>query len=470
VSDKPIIVVGSGPSGLMQALYLARVRNRQVAVVEQQPAIGGLFASARTPWGLVDQGVHLIQETGRPEWDELLFEILPLEEWQVLEGVRKDIAGNIFEGQLNTGSLYPDLRRLPREDHLRCIGEMYSNLSCSSPHFSDVPNLAVYFERRFGAYATQRVFQPIANKLWRRPLEQLSPWAAKIVHLTRVVTHDAEVSLSLKASPALDSLLGFPEQLKCPQSLLSNRRRALYPRRYGLSHVVDGLRRTLERHGVQFLTSTRVANLEIAGGRIAAAHLTAADGGASQRIEAEALLWTSPLFELSQHLGLHNAHNAPPPDAPLPHRVVYLFLDKPALMEELYWLWSYDPQDSLVRVSNPAAYCPDAAASGVYPLCIEMHVREAKTADAAVAAQAEGELRMRGLIGRDTTVVGSHVLPGGRGFIVPTLQNAQALSQQRNAIAAAAVDNLFLFTQDISAGIFYLPEILNASLARLDAL
>jgi protoporphyrinogen oxidase len=459
MTSRPIIVVGSGPSGLMQALYLARTKKRKVLVIEQQPTLGGMFASVMTPWGPVDQGVHILQETGDAAWDELFFEILPRDEWHVFEGVRKDLSGNIFEGRLDHGSIFPDLRRLPREDYLRCVGEMFAGLRSDPPGYADTPNLKAYFEARFGIHATHRVYRPLAEKLWRRPLDQLSPWAAKIVHLPRVVTHDASMTLALKASAPLDAVLGFPEQLNFPVERLSSSRRTLYPRRYGLGHLVAALGARLEALGVELLTSTRID-------RLVAAHF-AIEGRTPKRIEAEAMVWTTPLFDLSAHLGLE----APKlPDAPVPHRTIHLFLDHPPCTGDLYWLWSFDPADSLVRVSNPAAYCPQAAESGIWPLCVEMHVADAAVSDEQAIAQAEAELRLRGMIAPDTRVAGAYALRGGRGFVIPTIANCDALAAQRSDIAGRGIGNLVLSTQDISAGVFYLPEVLNASLGRLEQL
>jgi protoporphyrinogen oxidase len=452
---------------MMQALYLARVRGRKVVLVEQQAAVGGLFSGVATPWGKVDQGLLTLPETGHAAWDDLFFEILPREQWHLLEGVRRDIVGNIFAGRVDQGSMYPDLRSLPAEDYLRCVGEMFSAVRPDPPGWADVPHLAAYFESRFGPCAVRKVFAPMAQKLWRQPLEQLSPWAARMVYLSRVVTHDARTSLALKASPALDAVIGFPEQLAFPEAMWSSRRKSFYPRRYGLHHVIEGLSHALARHGAQWVTSTKVVRLETEGAQVTAVQTLDTASGTQRRVEAAAVLWTAPQFELARLLELRGA---PPPDAPLPHRVVYLFLDRPPCMGELYGLWSYDPGDAMVRVSNPAAYCPDAASSGHYPVCVEMHVADPALPDADALAQAEQQLRMRGLLDAACVVIGGAVLPGGRGFFPPTLANCAAIAAQRRAIEEQGLANVFLSTQDLSAGLFFMSDILNASQARLDAL
>jgi len=464
--NKPIVVVGSGPSGLMQALYLACTRKKKVVVVESKSTIGGLFNSIQTPWGLVDLGVHVLQETGYKDWDDLLEQVLPSNDWHILEGVHKDIAGNIFVDQLDKGSLYPDLRRLPREDYIRCMGEMFSNLHSKHTSLEDSPNLAIYLENRFGDHAMQCVYNPLSRKIWRQPLDKLSPWAAKIVHLNRVVVHDAATSLALKASPLLDDLIGFPAQLDFPDIMRSNRRKSFYPRKYGLKHVVDGLKQALFNHGVKIMTSTKIKKLEFNSEILVSALLGDANNN-EILVNLDALVWTAPQFELLPYLGISCSQL---PDKPIPHRVVYLFLDRPPLTGELYWLWCYDSGSQVVRVSNPTAFCPDASRMGYFPVCVEMHVDNANISDAESIAQSEKDLRRYKLIEDHTIIAGGIVLPSINSFFIPTLANCNQISQQHRSIDNARITNIILSTQNINRGIFYLSDILNASQAELDKL
>lgn len=467
MKTNPIVVVGAGPVGLMNALYLARVRKLPVIVVEQQSTVGGLYSSVDTPWGLVDQGAHIPQETGVSAIDDLFFDVLPRNEWQILEGTRKDIAGNIFAGRIDFGSLYPDLRRLPQENFLQCAAELFANLSTSYPGFEEAENLRDYFEARFGRFCTETVLEPIVQKIWQQPLERMSPWAAKLVHLARVVTHNADVALTLKMSPALDAVIGFPDQLSVPAEVFSNRRRAMYPKRFGLSGVVAGFIRELECEGVRLLTSSDVHGVDINADIISAIHIKDLKSNIIERKEISAVVWTSPIPSLMKLL---NLEALPIPDAPLPHRVVHLFLNKPPETGALYWLWSYDPGDCLIRVSIPPAYCSDAARDGVYPLCAEIHVPDAGIDDNATIGLAESQLRMRALIAPDTQVLGGTVISGGRAFFVPTIANCQAMHSQRHAIEMIRPDNLLIATQDLNAGIFYMPDILCAGISQLDTL
>lgn len=461
----PVAVIGGGPVGLMCALYLARRRQLPVIVVEQQAAVGGLYASVNTPWGHVDQGVHIPKLSGVEPMDSLYFDALPVKDWQIFHGPHKDIAGNLFAGKLHHGSQFPDLRSLPPEDFIACTAGLFANAAPAYPDIGDVATMEAYLVARFGARCAATVFEPIARKFWGQPLSAMAPAAARLVYMARVVTHGLAAAASLKQSPALDAIIGFPDQMAAPAQAFTHALPALYPRSFGLSAVVDGLVRELKKEKAEFMTSTETQALDVADGRIAA--IRVARGTGIERVAVSNVVWTSPVPPLARLLG---ASGGPMPDAPVPHRIVHLFLDQPPATGNLYWFCSYDPGDHMVRVSSPHAYCANAASEGVFPICVEMHVQDPGTDDACAIAMAEAQLRMRGLVPDGARVFGGTVLPGLKAFFLPTVGNADAMRAQRCRIDAMRPENLVVATQDLSAGIFFMPEILGRAAAQLDAL
>ncbi len=464
-TENPVMVVGGGPAGLYQALYLAEVRKQPVILVEQQPTIGGMFVSDETPWGLVDKGVHIQEETGLADIDKLINETLPTEDWHYLEGARKDIAGNYFRGTLNTGAVYPDLRQLPQQDYQQCLDDIMSKAQSHVLNLEDSANLQAYFKSRFGDHATEIIFEPLAQKIWQTSLENLSPWAAKVVHLSRVVAHDHETALSLKQNPALDAVLGFPEQLKVKPEQLSTSRRAMYPKKFGLIHVVNGLEQKLLDRGVKILTNTKLKALHIKANQLS--HCTLVDDENELTVAVSALVWTSPMHAL---LPLLNIKSGPPPDKPIPHRVVHLFLDKPPQTEALYWLWSFDTDNHIVRFSSQAAYCPDAAHQGLYPVCVETHIPDNNLSDEAIFAQVANEVVNTGLVSAKSDIKGQWLNPAFKAFMAPTLGNCKALANAISSIENEKVDNLIFSTANVSSGKFYLRDVLAQSLAKLQSI
>ncbi len=120
--------------------------------------------------------------------------------------------------------------------------------------------------------------------------------------------------------------------------------------------------------------------------------------------------------------------------------------------------------------SNPAAYCPAAARPGLHPICVETHVDDPATPDEAVLKQVEANLRKYGIIHDGESAVGGVVLPSLRGFFVPTVANCDAIGLQRRAIENIGISNLMLSTQDVAKGVFYMRDIVAASLPKLEAL
>lgn len=433
-------------------------------VVEQQADIGGNWASVRTPWGLVDRGVLIPHEVGVSAFDELFYEVLPHACWNLLEGARRDISGNIFRGHIDQGSLYPDLRRLERHEYARCRAEIISRASGQRPGIADARSLHEFLSCRFGPSTTELVHRLISEKFWRLPLQQMSAWAGKVVHVARVVLDSAEASIELKKDPLLDAVIGYPDQLRIPASMQSSRR-AFYPKKFGLSTVIGAFREALASQGVELLTSTAIVGIHTADKRIGGIDLATPAGPRHEA--ASAVLWTSPLAGLGKILQLKFPE---PPDAPIPHRVVHLFLDRAPNTGELYWLWSYDGSNSITRFTNYAAYCPDAASGGTFPVCVETHIDPARADDGAVVAQVEKEIRECGLIEAATRIVGSAVLPAVRVFPISSIANCDALAKQRRAVEQLGLQNLLLSNQDISAGRFYLADILAASVPLLEEL
>ena len=461
----PVAVVGAGPAGLFQALYLSKVRGRNVVLIEQQETVGGILRGGQAPWGPVDQGAYIFQECGIAALDDLFFDALPLDEWHILDGVRRDIGGNHFAGRIDTGSLFPDLRRLPAEDYRRCLDELKRCAEGRSLSIAEAPTLAAYLTARFGPHAVSCFYDPLTRKFWKNSPETLSAAAAAMVHMTRVVAYDMKQSLAMKQSPGWNAILGVPDQLAFPLHLLSSSKRCLYPRSFGTINVVNGLVDALRRHGVQILTGTKITGLETADNAVTGLQVTSRDG--ARTVAVSGVLWASANPPL---LGLMGLPVAPPAHPPVPHRLVHLLLDHVPQTGPLYWLWSYDPDTSWVRLSSGAAYCPDAARDGRYPICVETHIPAADTAPEEVVAQVEREMRAAHLISDATKVVAAYVQPGAQGYFVPSLGNCASLDAQRKAIERHAPVNLCLTGQDVAAGVFFLPDVLSASLSALDRL
>jgi protoporphyrinogen oxidase len=468
IASAPVLVVGGGVPGMVYALYLANTGKRKVILVEQQSKLGGLFSSVKTPFGPVDQGIHILYETGERQIDALIRKTLPEAEWHTLTGVRKDIAGNYFRGVLNTGSIFPDIRLLPSDLVSRLLGSFMQSLPNAVPGFSDSASLLDYFGRRFGKPIANEVFVPIAQKVWQRAPEYVSAWAARMVYMTRIVMSDKAVAETLKKSPIVDQLVAWPDQLSLPANRLSNSLIGLYPKRFGMSTFLDSLENALVAASVRILKNCSVVSLDKQDGdrAIQSVRLQTSDG--TLAIEPSAIVWTSPPPSLAKLLDIRLPS---PPDTPLATRTVLLYLREPPVMGPLYYFYCYDSEFRTFRVSSPAAYCPSAETANGYPLMVELHYAPGSAPDEKAALNtAINEVSRMKIVNHDADVSAHWVAPGVGAFPVPTLANMSAIEDSFKQINAHAPANLHVVCPDISRGSFYLADALRAGFSVVDAL
>ena len=109
------IIVGSGISGLISGLLLSK-NGHKVTIIEREDRIGGLLKSYNYgDFGFFDYGMHNFLETGIPEIDQMILNLFPLNQWNILEGEKRDIAGVYHNGRLQFNSPYIDVRHFDIE-------------------------------------------------------------------------------------------------------------------------------------------------------------------------------------------------------------------------------------------------------------------------------------------------------------------------------------------------------------------
>jgi len=151
------IVVGGGIAGLLCALLLSERKGLDVTLVERAPSVGGLLGRLDYDGaGTFDLGMHNMYETGIAGLDGLLHGLLPADDWQILEGNRRDLAGSWFDGrlQVNCWRPLPRLRRLSTEQSTsRCGSSVHRSPTTSSGQSSSLSSAPIHgccIARRFG--------------------------------------------------------------------------------------------------------------------------------------------------------------------------------------------------------------------------------------------------------------------------------------------------------------------------------
>jgi protoporphyrinogen oxidase len=460
---KNVVISGSGLSGIMAAKMLLEIKDikSRIIIVEREANIGGQFGSYDYgDFGLFDHGMHIFYETCINDVDKLFTSILPLEDWNVLEGNLKDIAGIFVNSRLQLDTPYVDLRSLPEERKWRYIGSLLTQLEKRPcvPNGAAEPNAYAELANRFGRPITDEVFVPILEKLYKLHPKDLDVLATKLTTIDRVALFDKELMLDLMQSSNLGSKICYPDQLTLPACRLTNQR-GFYPRVFGMSRIFDRFKSSLEQKGVEFLTDSFISDVELVGNKIENVKISRKD----EIIDignTETLFWTSGLPTLSKVLGIKSSNLPFDRKRTSPYYVYFLF-DSNLDMGPLYYFYCFQKGFRTFRVTNYFNYCPNAALLRGFPICVEMWLDEGdSTFEIDIVARTLSELREFGILTYQKEVFSRVEKVQGGGFPLPSLNNVTAINSTRDAIQARELRNLVPLGVYSSPNVFFIKDVL----------
>jgi protoporphyrinogen oxidase len=463
MGKRKTVIAGSGLSALLLARALRKYNpsGEEIVVIERDRQIGGQFGSIDYGSnGFFDYGMHIYYECSRPEIDTLFTGLMPDEEWNILENNRKDIAGIYYNGVLQTGTPYPDLRSLPEEKRKAYIGELFLNMEkAGEADPGDNASCHDILNNHFGALITNEVFTPILQKLYERHPSELDQIATQLTTINRVALFNEAVMSDLMKAAAVRARICYPDQLTLPPYRTSPQR-GFYPRKYGMVNVCNLLKRELEKENVTFLTSTQISSIDITDDRITALKITSGDKSSVIEDLAD-VYWSAGLPPLSSLLKLDTS------DLQYDKQVnvafyVNVLLDKPPVMGELYYFYCFDKGFRTFRVTNYTSYCPDAAGARGYPVCVEMWMKQTDPADQKeVTEMALKELKTFGVIDETHKVLFSDAnKPAGGGFPLPTRRNVENMNTIRERIAERNISNLRPIGVYADKNVFFIKDVL----------
>ena len=452
------MIVGGGISGLLAAWLVARKNgDRKVYVVEQNKDVGGLLRSFDYgEFGRYDYGMHNMLETGIAELDELLFGLLNKEEWHLLEGNKRDLAGLFFRGRLQTHSPYVDLRSLPAADFERCLASFFSNLN--KPHGDPTSNAADYARYRFGDAIAEAAIVPVIKKMFKKDASHMDVMATMITPLGgRVVLFGEEIFPDLMRSNTLRSRVAYPVQQHLPEEHSSGKK-AYYPKNYGMYRVIDALKSQLERLGVRLLTETKITKAYHDHSRVTAVQLNRRHV-TTELTNISDVCWTVGLPPLAKVLEIPFDNSKY--DRPLKTVIVNLLTDQELDMADLYYFYCYDDGYGTFRVTNYHSYCPGAVRSGGFPSCVELLIDNVpQGGHSSFVDQAVSELQQFGVWKAGTNLLfgKSEILQ--RGFPMPSLDNIASIDSIRERLRVLDLKNLMTMGILSKKGLFFQGDVL----------
>ena len=474
IFTKPIVIVGSGLSALMLARMVRTCLKEDTPIlfIEQESTIGGQFRSFNYGRNRIfDYGMHIYYESCIPEIDRLFTDIFSEDQWNILEGNRKDIAGLFINNRLQQNTPYVDLRQCEPEFRKRCISELFlhieKNLTCHNPLAKKFQNTAYGATlSQFGEYITEQVFVPVFEKLYETHPSLLAPLANYLTTINRIALFEPDMALELMHSEAFRSRICYPDQLNLPIQR-DNDQRGFYPKTFGMARVIEQFRSILERENCQFLSSSRVVSVTEKEGTISSIQ-TQQGEQAAKAIEVDRLYWTAGIPKLAKLLGI-SLKDMPYDQNNKDIYYVNMLLQTPPRMGELYYFYCFDPSYRSFRVTNFSNYCPSAGSSQGFPICMEMWMRKEDPKELMkIIALAQKELTRFGVLTEGGSVLfakAEKVAAGG--FPLPSINNVQFLESARDQIQQKKISNLEMFGVYSAKNTFFIKDILTDAYRKL---
>jgi protoporphyrinogen oxidase len=337
------VVVGGGICGLMAALLLKRSFS-EVTLIEQSAEVGGLFRSVKDELGAYyDMGSHIPNETGIAELDEMLFgsNKEQLCTWNVIEKLK---SGNYFGGEWDLNSPFADSKKLDKQVYQQGCAELIQSTA-----FSDSSLILPFCKETLGDTFTEHIVIPILQKLYGRHTDLSTlTMGAGLFGFTRILAFDAEVADVLKQLPVFDAKLGYQtlahfEARQARDS--SSTPRYYYPKTdHGIQTWVSMLAEKVTAAGVNILCESKITSLEMENKKVKKVYLA----NVTEPLSCDLLFWSAPPFIALQALCLPVVQNRPELRTAI---VFHLNFDKPLNNQESHYLWVWDKDTDIFRLT-----------------------------------------------------------------------------------------------------------------------
>ncbi len=459
---KRAVVVGGGINGIINGILLSR-NGYEVNILESSSILGGQFKDVSVENWRCDKALYIPQLTGIESVDSIFTNSCPL---ILRHGVTKDIAGHFLGGKHSESTQFPDIRdqALNNNELVRIFEEIHQ---CTSKHQlpiaprSDLP-LNEFLNNKFGETLSNKILSPISKSFWRLDSSQISSNALKIVHLQRIVAYDFEQTLNLKRSSSqLDSTLSFPDQLNVPSEYLSNKTPSIYPVKYGLHHLLDGLLNECKSSGIKTLTNCEVLTFKHDSNLVRS--LLFKKDGKGYEINCDLLVWCAGVASLAKLL--KSSPINPLEHPPINHLTCFILSNRKPKVENVYWSWDYDDND-IIRVSFPFNYSSSPQSKSEYLTLVEMHDNTLSKAPLSRDYIIE-YLYSRNILDESSIKQVIFSNQTYRKFYVPSLSNLRNEELLLNSVESLSPSNLIHASNKISRNSFYLDDLLKDSYHRL---
>ncbi len=449
--SKKYCVVGGGIAGLLSAIQLAKA-GQKVYLVDKEKDMGGLLRSQMINGISFDYGTHIIAKSHIPEIDELMFDMIQEPEWESLHHLKN---GNYFK-KLNSTSPFVDTHCLEKNDYDKAIDEL-KNLKANdgSKIFENLEEQLLF---TFGKVLTEKIYQPICQKFFNKPLNELAVNSYLLLGPGRLLAFTADETRELKKEKHLDNALAFHSFLEGIKTH-SN----FYPSEVGIGLWVNKLLEKIKNCDVTVLNGVQLTNLNLKDKKIASFTING-----NQTIECDEVIWTiasPPVFALT---GL----KTPPPLPGFKFEKVntsihhFKSLSKP--LTDLHYITCFDPDVLSFRITLYDNLQPNVSEKNNYYRTTVEVLSHGTTDLQTIERKVMNELVTMKIFSRleDLEVLHSEVMPAG--FPLPTKVLKQQEQLQLSCLQEQ-IENLH-FVGRGQGNAFFMNAVLIDTFQKIDGL
>ncbi len=466
IKRKNIVVIGGGFSGMVTAYFASKIfKKDQVILIEKNNFLGGLYNSVSFKNKFFfDHGMHLFYQCKNKVINNFFFKLLKKKNWIILKGVKKDIAGVFYKGNLKTNSPYIDLNHINDKEKSSLMKDIYSNKKFKTVNYDTTKTLKEYFLKKFGNKITKKFINPIVQKFWGHDSKKIDSVASRLILMDRINLFSEKIMKNLIKINFLRSRLSYPNQLKLPKKYQSNQKYGLYPRKFGMFNVIRKFEKILKKSNIKVFLDTSLDSFFISKNRINKI-LISKKSGKLKIDNISNIFWTVPIFGLIPllQIKLKNLKF----DKNKKQVFVYFLSKERPKMGGNYYFMCFDNNFATFRVTSYFEYCKNSKISNkYYPLCMELHF---KNDDNVLDYKkiALKELSKFNIFDNMSSI--KHVfLESATGFFpTMTLKNTSYLKRIKNKINNLNLKNLFLASQSPERGIFFMHDVLDQNINLL---
>ena len=327
------VIVGGGVVGIMAAHILSK-KYKKVHIIEKSKNIGGLLLSKNYGRDIFfDYGPHIFTLTKIDDLNKKLFgSIENLEKKWLIHDQLFD--GNFFL-KWNYNSPLIDIRNLPQKLYNESINQLNK-----IKFLSQVNDYNSYILDNFGHTLKKNIFDKVVKKIYGNVnYDDLSIKSLKIFGLHRIIAFTSDLTLSLKKKSIYDERIAY-------HSFGQDRRniKYFYPNGFeGIGQWVKDQTRILKQNNVTIHTSQKIDKIVSEKDMIKSIILK--DG---KSLDVDFCLWTIPPALGLSAGNIKFSEKIPKTRSNL---LFHLEFDKPLKNKRATYLWNWDPDFKIFRVT-----------------------------------------------------------------------------------------------------------------------